>query len=198
MQEHETELQAEVLPPGDEIYGYVESSGTTGRPTRVLTAARSVAMFALLTQRHYRWFRFDPGGTLAAILAPDTLPRQADGSQLATDVTLRNPHWRYVGRLVDSGPSIAFSRANSLARQIEWLRAERPAYLVSYPGIFEEQAFAIPEGPPVDSLRGLMGISSQMTLGMRRRIETSFRVPVHQSYGLNEIGIVAGRCEAGR
>ena len=198
MQKHETELRAEVLPPGDEIYGYVYSSGTTGRPTRVLMTARSNAMFTLLAQRHFRWFRFDPGRTIAAILAPDTLPRQPDGSQLATGVTLRNPRWRYVESLVDTGPSIAFSRANSLARQIEWLRAERPDYLVSYPGIFEEQAFAIPEGPPVDSLRGLMGISAQMTPGMRRRIETSFHVPVHKSYGLNEIGIVAGRCEAGR
>ena len=196
--EHESELRAEVLPPGETIFSDFKSSGTTGRPTRVRMTARSYAMFTLLTQRHYRWFRFDPGRTLAAILAPETLPRQADGSPSATGVTVRNPRWRYVGKAFDTGPSVAFSRANPLARQIQWLRSERPDYLVSYPGILEEQAFAIPDGPPVDSLKGLMGISSQMTPGMRRRIETSFGIPVHQSYGLNEIGIVAGRCEAGR
>ena len=196
--EHETELRAEVLPPGETIYGYFKSSGTTGRPARVLMTTRANFMFTVLTQRHYRWFRFDPRGTLAAIRTPEELPRQPDGSLIADGVTLRNPHWRYVDRVAETGPSITFSRANSIERQIDWLREERPDYLVTYPGTLEEQAFAVPEAVALNSLRGLMGISAQMTPGMRRRIETSFGIPVHQSYGLNEIGIVAGRCEAGR
>ncbi len=33
---------------------------------------------------------------------------------------------------------------------------------------------------------------------MRTHIERSFGVPAHQNYGLNEVGLVAARCEAGR
>ena len=43
-----------------------------------------------------------------------------------------------------------------------------------------------------------MAISEQMTPPMRRRIERAFSAPVYQNYGLNEIGMVAVRCLAGR
>ena len=33
---------------------------------------------------------------------------------------------------------------------------------------------------------------------MREHIERSFGCPIHQNYGLNEIGLVATRCDAGR
>ena len=49
------------------------------------------------------------------------------------------------------------------------------------------------------SLKGLQAITQELTPEMRQRIETTFHLPVHQSYGLNEIGLVAVQCpESGR
>jgi phenylacetate-CoA ligase len=54
------------------------------------------------------------------------------------------------------------------------------------------------QGKPVDHLLALRSISATLTQGMRDRVESATRLTVYQSYGLNEIGVVAHRCEAGR
>jgi len=194
----EARLRARALPPGERIFGRFETSGTTGRPTRVVMTVRANAMFTVLVQRSHRWHRLDPMRTIAAIRMPHTLPRQPDGSLLADGVTQRLPHWRYVGRVFHTGPGLGFSRTNPLERQIAWLHEQRPAYLVTYPNVLEEHALAALAQPPAPSLAALMGISAQMSPEMRARIEDAFGLPVHQSYGLNEIGVVATRCEAAR
>ena len=62
----------------------------------------------------------------------------------------------------------------------------------------EEMAFISPESSPVSSLKKLIATGTQMTPAMERRITRVFGISVFQTYGLNEIGIVAIRCEAGR
>jgi phenylacetate-CoA ligase len=47
-------------------------------------------------------------------------------------------------------------------------------------------------------LRGLLAISSQLTESLRAQLQRFYGVPIHQTYGLNEIGKVGTRCEAGR
>ena len=85
-----------------------------------------------------------------------------------------------------------------MERWIEWLTHYRAGYLLTYPGVLEELAFACVDRPPCDSLRALISVASQLTPLMRRRIERTFELPVHESYGLIEIGTVATRCELGR
>jgi phenylacetate-CoA ligase len=199
IQEHERDFEARSLPTGERLHRYTLSSGTTGMPTRVLNTYRSILMFSVLSQRMYRWFRFDPAGKLAAIrsvtgLSPDQPP--PEGS------VMRRDRWHYSGQFFFTGPEVVLNYSVPISipleQQMEWLRQERPDYLISYPSVLEEQAFACVDRPPVDSLRAVLGISTQMTPAMRERIESVFGLPVHQNYGLNEIGLVAGRCEAGR
>jgi phenylacetate-CoA ligase len=196
--EHEAALHARSLPEGERLFGLFTSSGTTGRPTRVLMTEQANLMFTLLSQRHYRWFRFEPAGKLAALIAPGTIADTTARRQLEAGATLRNPSWRYVGRCYRTGESVVLSRAQPIERQLAWLVEERPDYLVSYPGNLEELAFVAADTPAGWRPHGLLAISAQLTDGMRRRIEQRFGVPVQQSYGLNEIGLVAGRCDAGR
>jgi len=40
-------------------------------------------------------------------------------------------------------------------------------------------------------------IAQELTPSMRSHVERVFRAPVHQNYGLNEIGLVASRCPEG-
>jgi phenylacetate-CoA ligase len=69
---------------------------------------------------------------------------------------------------------------------------------MSGPSIFEEWMVAAGNAPPVDSLEALIGISSQLTSTMRARLRENWGIPIHQTYGLNEIGKVGLRCEFGR
>jgi phenylacetate-CoA ligase len=194
-----SELRSTALPAGERVWGPTHSSGTTGRPTRVIHSVASNAMFSYLTQRHLRWFRFEPMASFAVIRLASQLPPGSNGRPIADGETLRMARWRYAGQFFATGPYIGFAVTNPIERQIEWLQREQPAYLMSYSESLEHLALAWPpDGPGLDHLRGLQAISEQLTPDMRRRIERCFGAPVEQVYGLNEIGLVAVRCAAGR
>ena len=193
------ELLSEALPRGERRLGYFSSSGTTGRPAKVLHTASSNEMFSYLNQRQLRWFRFDPAKTYAVIRLASQLPRRRGSATLNPDgETLCMAQWRYVGRFFETGPYVCFNVTNPVERQLAWLAEHRPAYLMTYSETLEHLAFAAADERPADSLEGLFAISEQLTASMRRRVERVFGTTVHQNYGLNEVGQVAVRCAAGR
>lgn len=196
--ERDAELHAERLPQGEGPPVVYQSTGTTGQPVRVLMSRSSSSMFTFLWHRQARWFRFDPMGCFAKIRIPSTLPRQQDGTRMPREKVMRRTAWTYLGAFFETGPEVTFSVSSPVEQQIEWVRRYRPNYMLAYPGVFEEQALACGSAPAVDSLKGLVGIGSTATPSMRAWIERIYGIPLHQNYGLNEIGIVAIRCVAGR
>ena len=196
--EHAQQLQAVTLPSGERIIGRTLSSGTTGRPKQVLMTATSNLMFSVLAQRQYRIYRFDPLSTFAKIRWAHRLVQRADGTQNPDGETVRIPAWRYVGQFFETGPEVGFNVTNSVEQQIDWLQNQPPQYLQSYAGTLEHLALACDGHWPVESLKAVQAISEQLTPQMRSRIESTLGVPVQQNYGLNEIGMVAVRCPAGR
>ena len=155
-------------------------------------------MFSLLKQREYRWFRFDPAGTLALIRFPGSLPRGDNGEELPLGETMTLAGWPRVEADFVTGPAIGFNIMNPPEDRIEWLRAHRPDHLLSVSEDLEHLAFAAGEAMWRRRSRAWRRISDQMTPTMREHIERSFGCPIHQNYGLNEIGLVATRCDAGR
>jgi phenylacetate-CoA ligase len=192
------DLQSAGLPSGERPGGHVKSSGTTGVPVRVNMTATSQLMFSILWQRQTRWFRMDPLGTLLDLRIAAEVGRDRDGNPNEEGAVRKHDCWRYLGRFFRTGPEYGFNVTNPAERQLEWIRQIRPHYLHSYPGFLEELALAAESRSPVDSLRCVIGIGSQMTASLRERLEEFYRVPVQQTYGLNEIGKVAVRCDAGR
>lgn len=197
LRRNSAELIAATLPPGQQQGELTQSSGTTGQPVRVRQTRQSMAMFSQLKQRELRWFRFDPRAALAVIRLPSQLPLTPERRPLSLGQTLNLPAWPLVGNFFQTGPTRCFSVFNPVDHQAEWLDRTRPDYVMSYPETFEHLAFAYQNRPRPDYPRGLLAISEQLTPGMRRRIAATFGAPIHQNYGLNEIGIVASRCREG-
>jgi phenylacetate-CoA ligase len=191
------ELRSESPLPSDGPPKLHKSSGTTGRPVEVLISQRSYLMFHILWHRQARWFRFDPSSVLAKIRRAEQMPRQPGGSLNPNGRTCGRPRWQYAGTFFETGPEIGFNSTNSAEAQVAWLRDHRPGHLMSFPSILEEIGLA-GGGRPTDSLHSTLGISTGATPSLRRRIEELYQAPFHQNYGLNEIGLVAARCEAGR
>lgn len=187
-------LQARTLPNGDRATNWTKSSGTTGRPTRVLHSVFSSRMFALLKQREYRWFRLDPGGKFASMRLPADLP---GGGRNGNGETMTRDTWPYMENFT-TGPFVAANLLMPVEERIAWLREEAPDYLMSLAESLESLGLAAGEMRPAGTLEAVIAISEQLTQGMREFIERRFGAPVHQNYGLNEMGIVAGRCGAGR
>mgnify|MGYP001214634146 CR=1 FL=1 len=198
LRRHVAALRSRRLPDGERVRGWFVSSGTTGEPTRVLHTERSNRMFTYLVQRHYRWFRFDPMGCLAIVRPPHSLPPGRDGRPHGHDATGRQGTWRYVGSFFRTGPLVYASASLPAERLLDWLAEQRPDYLQSYSETLEQLALACDGAWPLPSIRGFQAIAQQLTPSMRHRVESTARAPVHQAYGLNEVGMVAVRCMAGR
>lgn len=199
LQERGRELWPTSLPPGVQVAGLTATSGSTGQPVKVRHTTASFLLFSLLKQREYRWFRWEPGAVQAAVRPPQDLPGGAGGRPIELGETVRLDRWHRVDTRVQTGPFYGFLRTNPIEAQMQWLREIRPSYLVAQPADLEHLALALQSGHPPDSLRGLLGVAQEVTDEMRGIIERSFSVPLHQNYGLNEIGLVACRCpEAGR
>src|SRR5262249_41357302 len=139
-----------------------------------------------------------PMAKYASIRLPTHHPPRPGGSLLPNGQTGRQDYWRYCGRTFHTGPFVYFNVTNPVEAQIRWLEAERPRYLQSYSESLEHLAFACDGAWPVPGIENLNAISEQLTSSMRRRIESTIGAPVDQGYGLNEIGLVATRCSAGR
>jgi phenylacetate-CoA ligase len=192
------DLRAERLPAGEYPWGPAESSGTTGCPVRVETTRGHQSMYTLLWHRQARWFRLDPAGSFCDIRYHRDIGRQADGSPHPDGAVRRWPHWRYLGPYFETGPEFGFNRSNDVEQKVAWLKELQPNYLMCDPGLMEELALAHGGRSPSDRLQALIAISSQMTDSLRQQLTRFYGVPIHQTYGLNEIGKVGLRCDAGR
>ena len=193
-----TAFHAKQLPAGEQLVMLTRSSGTTGQPVAVYHSTSSAQMFGLLAQRHMRWFGFDPSKTMVAVCIPTEMPKTNAANAEASSALVRTSSWSFVGNHFATGPQYAFSIANPTTQQLAWLREIEPQYVKGFPSVFEEWLLANDGAPPVTGLHALFGISAQMTPALRARLEQAYQIPIEQGYGLNEIGIVAGRCVAGR
>ena len=196
--QHGQELRAWTLPPGEVLFGTSKSSGTTGRRVSVVHTNNSNSMFSYLAHRNARWFKLNPMGTRVLIQPPHYITQHLDRAKNPDGTVVRREGWFYLSQYFETGPEYAFNISNPMEQQVAWLKELRPQYAVTDPGIFEEWLLANNGTKPVDSLEALIGIGSQLTPSLRAVLEERYGIPVEQAYGLNEIGIVAVRCEAGR
>jgi phenylacetate-CoA ligase len=195
---HFESLKAAGLPMGDKPVGIFQSSGTTGRPTRVIMTQKNNLMFLLLRHRSNRWRRFDPMGTMGDARTTIHFPRMSDGSLPPTDGSFQLPLWRYDGEFFRTGPFTMISLDEPIEKRIRWLIDRDVNYLISYGNHLEEMAFACEGKRPHENLRGIISVSTQVTPVMQRRIEQTFGSPLHNAYGLNETGFLATLCSEGR
>jgi phenylacetate-CoA ligase len=196
VQAHLVELGSTFLPPGENIQCTVGTSGSTGQPLRIDHTWRSRVMFCSLKQRELRWFRYDRMGKLAVIRSAADLPRTV-GAAIPDDMPRQFDYWPQVGYFFETGPVVGLALSLPQERQLAWLEEEQPDYLMSLAANIEHLAFGFQARRPNVRLRGLEAISMQVTPSMRRFIEQAFGAPLHENYGLNEIGIVASRCPEG-
>ncbi|MBN2332254.1 MAG: phenylacetate--CoA ligase family protein [Deltaproteobacteria bacterium] len=101
------------------------------------------------------------------------------------------------GPYFETAPFYGFYRGNPIEKQKQWLAKIRPAYLIAQAADLEQLALAYQGEEIPTSLKGLHAIAQELTSEMQERIERTFNLSVHQSYGLNEIGLVAAYCPEG-
>lgn len=189
-------LRAGNLPKGEKLLGSHTSSGSTGGPTAVHLTESAAFFRLLLTQRQLRWYRFDPMGSMAWIRKATEMCLP-DGHPLPEGETSRGAGWPGLAKYFETGPFLGFAASNPTEQKVEWLERYRPNFVTAHLGYIEHLAYAFQERPKLPGLRGLRPMGAPLTPGMQARIEGTFGVPVHISFGLDEIGWAATRCREG-
>jgi len=197
VQENARQLISQQLPDGHQIHTSTTTSGTTGEPLQILYSRACSHFFTLLKQRQLRWFRYDPTGLYGSLRPANDLPRDKNGELQAKDKIHQGNAWPVVGGIFETGKFIGLDDANEAEIKLQWLEQHQPDYLLGQSAQIEHIALLARDSSVQLNLKGIEAISQQLTPDMQGVIESSMGAPVHQNYGLNEVGIVAARCPEG-
>lgn len=160
------------------------TSGSSGAPVRFLTTPLTGLMWNAITLRDHRWHRRDPGLKLAVVR------REVEDA----DVGNWGPA---TAGLVATGRSVGRSIRADAAAHLQWLLAERPAYLYTYPSLVAEMArLSLHEGVRPEGLREVRTLAESLGPGLRALVREAWDVPLTDLYSASEAGYLALQCPA--
>lgn len=158
------------------------TSGSTGRPLRGLETELSHFFFGALNLREHLWQRRDFGGTFAAIRTQVQDARQ--------------PGWgRAIEAVFDTGPALTLPIHTPVERQLDWLLANDPDYLLTHPSNLRGLLLAARErGVTPARLRGLGSFGEQLPADLRALCGEVWGLPLADVYSCEEAGYLALQC----
>jgi len=158
------------------------TSGSTGTPVRLAcTEAAQFQMQALVLRSHL-WHGLDLSAKLCAINS-----LLEDGRQDAWSPT--------TAAAFRTGPAATLSSSNDTDRLLDWLLAERPAYLQTRPGTLRallERSRENGKVPP--GLRACTLLGESLPEGLREQARELWNVPLVDAYSCGEFGTLALQC----
>jgi phenylacetate-CoA ligase len=172
--------------------GLVRSSGSTGIPVQVRTTRVTKLLWDAITLRDHYWHRRDFAQKLVAIRAEASRPTD-DAAGVA------GPSWGPpVSLLHQTGPAALLDVSVVTERQLPWLIAQVPAYLLTYPSNAVALAkLCLARGVRLPTLRELRLFGEVVDDDVRAVCGEAWGVPVTDLYSANEIGYIALQCEHG-
>ncbi len=183
VQERGTELINHRLPDGHGPAGDISTSGSTGRPVTLKTSQTTQLFYQAVNLRYHQWHERD---FLAKICAIRTLGAEGDTGKVG---------W-VPGHA--SQPVSIFDVTRPVAQQLDWLLAEKPDYLLTYPNNLDALIrHAAEVGRHPSGLREVSTMSEVLDAETRALSENTWGVPVVDAYSAQEVGMIALQCPRG-
>lgn len=162
------------------------TSGSSGEPVTIKRTAVSQLMWMAMTMREHLWQRRDFRGRLAVIRA--NLPgEKLDRADWGPPASL----------LFATGTSHGCAITTDLARQIDWLMAIDPDYLLIYPtnlaallDLFEQR------GQRLARLRQIRTMGETLIPEVRAAAQRVLGAGIADTYSSEEVGVIALQCPA--
>lgn len=162
------------------------TSGSTGEPVRFLHTGLTQHFWRALTLREHLWQRRDFSAKLAAIRS-NVEDGRAGNWGAATD------------GLIPTGPCVMLNIRADVDRQLDWLRQEDPAYLITHPSnLLALAERALDRGVRLPGLRQLRTFGEVLTPRTIARSREAWNVGIADVYSSEECGAIAFQCPAGR
>lgn len=160
------------------------SSGSTGTPVVHLSSGIQEVASAAASERFFRWHNIRPDALTVRIVAthaPEAVPPHGR----------LKPAWR-VG--YDDSVAIDLNIKTPIAEQVSFLRAKKPAYLMTYPTNFRELAHAAEASGTRLAFDALLTVGEMVSDDARQAIRAHYgREPIDR-YGASEVGHIAATC----
>lgn len=186
LQERFTDLHSRRYPKSHGPTSETRTSGSTGAPVRVLKSRLTSLIWRAGNLRDHAWHRRDLSGKLAVIRHGVKDPRPAASWGRAT------------AGVVATGPAVALNIRTELGEQLDWLAAQAPQYLLTYPSNAAELARAsLARGLRLPSLREVRTIGELLFDETRTLCREAWNAPVGDIYSADEVGYLAIQCPSG-
>ena len=183
VQDAGSSLDSERPPSKHGRMGEVRSSGSTGRPVSVRTTQYVQAIWEAITLREHHWQGRDFARRLAEIAYFPNRPKAQTSEGDSA------PGWAGIEA---SGPYFMLDSIAPLERQLEWLQAVRPDYLLTYPTNMAALADLSRErGVPLDGLRQARTKGETLSPEQRAKARDAWGVEVIDLYSSVEVGYMA-------
>ncbi len=181
-------LHSAAMPRGHGPVAPIFTSGTTGRPVRVLRTGVNGLFWRAFTLRDHLWHRRNLKGKLAAI-------RHSERGVDAYPQGSRSRTWGPTSEVFETGPAVALNINCTTAQHADWLRREDPDYLITHPTIaYRLATYCLEKGIRFGKLRQVLAISEAMRPGLRDVCRAAWGVGVADIYTGRDVGYMALTC----
>jgi len=158
------------------------TSGSTGAPVRFLTTPVVSFYWNVFTLRDHLWHRRDFSRKLA-IIRNETRKETAANWGMATH------------GVVATGPAVSHTLSADAGEHLDWLLAERPDYLFTYPSLVADIArLSLDRGVQLPSLLEVRTLSEALAPEVRQLCAQAWGVPLTDLYSASEVGYMALQC----
>jgi phenylacetate-CoA ligase len=181
IQEHLDQMKSISVPPSHGNLRVHGSSGSTGRPLKVLGTDTTHFFWLCLSLRDHVWQRRDLTKKLAAIRTKIT-----GGS---------SPGWGEWSDSIVSGPSSALNIEADVDQQLDWLIAENPEYLLTHPtNLHALVSRAAERGVRPANLCEARTFGEMLQPGLRELLRQVWGAKLTDNYSAEETGYIALQC----
>ncbi len=175
-------LQSAVLPEAHGRRLRFSTTGSTSRPIEVERSDLAVLMAESMVVRDHLWQRRDLTARLAVVSAKVERGEHADWGGA-------------VSSAFDTGPAVTLNIRHDPWEQLDWLRQQRPAYLLSHPSNLDALArLALERGTALPGLCQVRSFGEALPDGIRERVKKAWGVPLSDTYSCEEVGTIALQC----
>lgn len=182
IQAHGDALRSRAMPRDHGAPVEAASTGSTGRPIRVIGTQVHQFWWGAITLREHLWHGRNLGGKLAAIRTRVTTATQT-GWGPATDCAFA------------TGPCATLDIATDVAAQARWLEAEDPDYLLSHPSnLLALARYCASHGIRPTRLREVRSFGEALPPDLRAACREAWGVPLTDCYSATETGYLALQC----
>ncbi len=179
------------VPAAHGAIGHDSTSGSTGVPIEVRRTVLSSFFWSVFTLREELWHGRDLGGKLASIRRNGQRPEGAVGP-FAVALDNWGPP---VATVYPTGPLALLDFRCSIADQVEWLRQEAPAYVLTNAVNLHFLARHCREhGIKLPSLRGLRSSGEVLSEAAREACREAWGLEPVDMYSAVETGYLALQC----